>query len=231
MQLHRGIGGQQRLLLSHGPLRKIRWIADDRMTEMPEVQSNLMRATRDRLGLKQRGAVGVPLEDGEFSAGGLAGSIQRPGPEVLRIVFDGSGGYKKVFGGMPVNKSSVKFLHLPTNELRLQQRGHMAGLRQQHKTAGIRIQSMHRMRFARMIDLREPVLERVAVESSAGMHRQRGGFVEHDQGIVFVEEGHVRADGGLDKFWEKLMKPFPGPHPLIGTRGSIFKIAQLSGLK
>ena len=64
----------------------------------------------------------------------------------------------------------------------------MAGLRQQHKATGVCIQSVHRMRFAGMVDLREPVLKRVAVESPAGMHGQRGGFIEDDQGIVFVRE-------------------------------------------
>ena len=103
LQLHRGIDGRQCLLLPHGTFLKIRWIANDRMAELPEVQTNLMRSTRNGLGLKQRGAVSVPLKDGEFSAGGLAGSIQRPGTEVLRIVLDASSGNKKIFAGMTMN--------------------------------------------------------------------------------------------------------------------------------
>lgn len=84
----------------------------------------------------------------------------------------------------------------------------MARASDEDQAGGVRVEAMGRAGLLRIVNLLEYVLERVAIETSAGMHGERGGFVEDDDGFVFVKDLDVGVDVRLGEGGEFLKITF-----------------------
>ena len=93
----------------------------------------------------------------------------------------------------------------------------MARAGDEHKPSSVGIEAMGRTGLLRVVNLLEDVLERVAVETSAGMHGERRWLVEDDDRFVFVKDIDRGGDGWFGDGGEFLEIAFAGADDVIGS--------------
>ena len=95
---------------------------------------------------------------------------------------------------MAVDAGEVDFFDLAALELRLHEFGEMPRAGENDKPAGVGVEPVRGPGFQRMAGRVKDGEEGVAVEAPAWVDRQRRGLIDHNQGLVLVED----ADGGVD---------------------------------
>src|ERR1700754_3600726 len=88
---------------------------------------------------------------------------------------------------------------------------------------------MGRARPLRAIDVVQKVLQRVAIEATAGMQRQWRWLVQHDDRVVLVQDANVRRDVGLARGWEHVPQAFAGTKDLVDSGGLLMLIKHSPG--
>jgi hypothetical protein len=173
-------------------------VSHDGMTKMLEVKADLVGATCSRMGRDQRGAIGETLKDVEARVTGESSRfVNAAGAETAGFIRDGSLALEGVRGWVTLDASEVAFFDFSPAELRLEDAGEVLGLGEDNEAGGVGVQAMGGARFEGVKGLLQDVVEGVPIEAPARMHGQRGGFVQHDEGLVFVDEVDLAIDVGL----------------------------------
>ncbi len=95
---------------------------------------------------------------------------------------------------MTDDTGKIALLHFPAFKLWLQYFRIRGGATEYREARGIRIKAMGGAWFLWRVHGAENGLQRIAVEATAGVHRQWCWFIEHDQRGVFVQN----FDGDVD---------------------------------
>ena len=86
----------------------------------------------------------------------------------------------------------------------------MASSRKQDQARCVGIKSVGRSWILRTIDLAENELQRVPAESATRMHGQWCGFVDHNDGFVFVNDPDVDIHFGFNRAGDQMHESFSG---------------------
>ena len=81
MQAQRGVTHGERLRFSYNSVGEIGSVSDDRESQMPEMDADLIGATCARVGFEERSAVGVTREHAEGGVGRESGFIHAASAE------------------------------------------------------------------------------------------------------------------------------------------------------
>ena len=214
----RGAGGEG-LGVAEVLAGEVGGIAAHGEAEVPEGDADLVGAAGVRDGFEQGGAIGEAPADVEFGAGDEAGGCVRShgaGAEVAGVVADGGVAREGVGGRMALDADEVAFLNLALRELGLEAAGEMAGAGDEDESGGIGVQAVRGVRFLRVIDGVEDVLEGVAIKPAAGVHGQGRGFVQDDEGLVFMQDFHRAVDLGFDDAGKDVAVALADADDLVG---------------
>ena len=114
---------------------------------------------------------------------------------------DGQIAGKGILGGMAFDACKVALLYFAALKLRLHQAGKVLRARKHNDACGVGIQAMCGAKLLRTPSRIHQVLQRVAVVSSARMHRQWSWLVNDHNGFVFVQHAKVCVHIRLGLGW------------------------------
>ena len=132
---------------------------------------------------------------------------------------------------MTLHTGQVGLLHIAAFELRLQFAGKSRHPAEHHHAGGVGIQAMRGPGLLRGVHLAQDVAERIAMEPPAGVHGQRGRFVQHDDGIVFVQDRNVAIHSGLDLHGLLGEVVLPRLNDLLFANGHVLFVHQATGME
>jgi hypothetical protein len=143
MQAKRRFSNGQCLAGAEDLAWQINRITTNRKTQMPEVQSNLIRAACEGLDHQQGGAIGVSAKDMEFRAGGKTVCIiNLAGSGFDGLLTNGGIAEKSVLGRMSQNSGKICFFDIAELELWLHEFGKMPCAGKNNQTCRVAIQPM-----------------------------------------------------------------------------------------
>ena len=78
----------------------------------------------------------------------------------------------------------------------------------------------------RVVDITQNQLQRVAIESTAWMNRQRGRFVQNDNGFIFVDDANVDVHVRFQRAGLSVEVQFPGPNDVVRAYRHMIRVQQ-----
>ena len=153
-------------------IRQVCRVSADRHAEVPKVYADLIGAASDGPCLKDRRAIRITPLHGELGERVLAFFfINRMRTKAAGLCADGGIAAKSVLNRMTRDPDEVNLFNSVLFELLLNQFGKVPRTGAEHEAGSIRVETMHKLGSLRSIDLAEYVLEGVAIESPARVHR------------------------------------------------------------
>jgi hypothetical protein len=142
------------------------------VAELPEVNSDLIRASGPRERFEERGAISEPLQHRELGTRAQPiGFIHVTRSQVSRFFADRRLADEVIDGRMSLDSREVSLLHFTASELRLHQAGKGSSAGEHDQPGGVGIEPMSRSRLLRTVSQLNQVLESIPIEASAGMQR------------------------------------------------------------
>ena len=142
MQAHRLIVGGECLLLAEASIAAIERVTSNGMTEVPEVNSNLVRASGAGEGPDESRSVLKSLDHFELCRGGEPVGIDAASPTLARLTGDGRVAESAVPFGVAVDTGEIDLPHCLLLELGLHLPGDVPCLAQHDDAGRIGIQAM-----------------------------------------------------------------------------------------
>ena len=116
---------------------------------------------------------------------------------------------------MPLHARQIDLMNVSAFELWLHEAGDTARLTQHNDSRRVRVQPVRHAQVRGAVDPVQNEVERVAVESSAGVHRQRCRLVDHNDRIVFVQNFDPGVDARLDRAGDKMIESLALTHDVF----------------
>jgi hypothetical protein len=132
---------------------------------------------------------------------------------------DGSVAGEGIVEWSAVDTCEVTFVDGVLSELGLENGGEVFGAGGEDEAGGVGIESMCKAKCFWMVSLVEEILESVEEVATAGVHGERGGFVDDDEGLVFVEDLDVGMDVGFAGVGKEVEEGLAGADGLVEVRG------------
>ena len=151
---------------------KVGGVSADGHAEVPKVHADLIGAASDGPCLKDRSAIRITPLHSEFCERVLAFFfINRMRTKTAGLCADRGIAAKRVINWVTRDPDEVNLFNSVLFELLLNQFRKMPRPGAEHEAGSVRVETMHKLGPLRSIDLAEDVLEGVAIESPAWVHR------------------------------------------------------------
>ena len=227
MEAHRRVCRRQRLPVAQSHLGQVDRIADDGMSQIPEMHPNLIRASCSRHSLHKRFAVLISRQHAKLCFGRIAAvSVNDPKAVVRWSPGDRLARRRVVPGRVAGHAAQIGLPGHAAFELRLDGLGCVAAAGKHHEPSGVCVEPMSGGEVLPGKRTGQDLRHAVAVKPTAWMHRQRRRLVEHDVVVFPCNDSDRRVHIRLDRVGLEPREAMPASDDEVG-RQRAFAIAKV----
>lgn len=212
METHRRLLDSQRLRGRSLPIFEVGWVAQDRHSPSPQVDANLIGAAGQGSCSEQGCPIPAAPQHAELRQRAASRHIDLARTGLASVPGDRISTPETVLGWQANAARKIGFTNRAGLELSPQVGRDLCRPGKQDQAGRVGVQAMNDSKILRRIDAAEQGGQRVSIESTARMDRQRRRLVDDDQSIVFPENLNGRIDSGFYHIGKQVLKLLSAAH-------------------